>query len=198
MNDRNIDDATAATSTDQSRFPLAGGAPWLNLIATVGRAYSAAPIERLATTADLDEWLVANGLQAPPSNDRDLSVAYDLRAACRTISEAIVSATTPPSAAIRTIASDARHVSFTAYPQGARWDTARDALGSVALTALLSLTGPERAMLAQCHDPECGWVFLDPSGRRHWCPSRSCGTRTRVRQHRARSKIEPTAASGTQ
>ena len=64
--------------------------------------------------------------------------------------------------------------------------TVTDALGALTLTALLDLAGPQRAHLTRCQDGDCGWVFLDTTGRRHWCSTR-CGTRARVRAHRART-----------
>jgi len=36
--------------------------------------------------------------------------------------------------------------------------------------------------------PRCGWVFLDPSGRRKWCAMKWCGNRDKVQQHALRLK----------
>jgi hypothetical protein len=41
--------------------------------------------------------------------------------------------------------------------------------------------------------PRCGWVFLDPSGRRKWCSMKWCGNRDKVQQHALRVRA---ASSG--
>jgi hypothetical protein len=66
-------------------------------------------------------------------------------------------------------------------------DTA-EALARIARQALEQLTGPERHQLVSCAEHDCRWVFLDPTGRRRWCPSPSCASRGRVRALRARRK----------
>lgn len=61
-----------------------------------------------------------------------------------------------------------------------------EALARIARQALEQLTGPERHQLVSCAEHDCRWVFLDPTGRRRWCPSPSCASRGRVRALRAR------------
>ena len=61
-----------------------------------------------------------------------------------------------------------------------------EALARIARQALEQLTGPERHRLVSCAEHDCRWVFLDPTGRRRWCPSPSCASRGRVRALRAR------------
>ena len=39
-----------------------------------------------------------------------------------------------------------------------------------------------------CADERCGWVFLDPSGRRRWCEMSVCGNRAKVRRYAQRHK----------
>ncbi|MDT7634181.1 MAG: hypothetical protein QOI50_6111, partial [Pseudonocardiales bacterium] len=63
-----------------------------------------------------------------------------------------------------------------------------EALARIARQALEQLTGPERRHLVSCAEHDCRWVFLDPTGRRRWCPSPSCASRGRVRALRARRK----------
>lgn len=36
--------------------------------------------------------------------------------------------------------------------------------------------------------PRCGWVYLDPSGRRKWCSMKWCGNREKVHQYAMRAK----------
>lgn len=53
----------------------------------------------------------------------------------------------------------------------------------VAATDLL--TSDASALVRQCEDEGCGWLFLDRSnaGRRRWCSMADCGNRNKARQH---------------
>jgi predicted RNA-binding Zn ribbon-like protein len=66
--------------------------------------------------------------------------------------------------------------------------TTDEALARIARQALEQLTGVERDQLVSCAEQDCRWVFLDPTGRRRWCPSPACASRGRVRALRARRK----------
>lgn len=46
---------------------------------------------------------------------------------------------------------------------------------------------PRRA-IRTCADPACGWLFLDPSGRRRWCEMAVCGNRAKARRYAERHK----------
>jgi CGNR zinc finger protein/putative stress-induced transcription regulator len=37
-----------------------------------------------------------------------------------------------------------------------------------------------------CPGRRCGWLFLDPRGRRRWCTMATCGNREKARRHAAR------------
>jgi len=50
------------------------------------------------------------------------------------------------------------------------------------------LTSGELDRVKACPGDECGWVFLDRSGRRRWCSMDSCGNRAKVRAHAARHR----------
>lgn len=177
-----------AVRTD-TRFRLDGGAPWLNLSATIGRAYSSAPQERLVDPSDLDAWLTAIGLAAPAATRDDLDTAHRLRADCRELSEALIRSDPVAPELLRRFTDTAGRSSCTVTNRGiVCWAEVADALGAVAASALPWISGPERMMLTQCQDPECAWVFLDPTRRRRWCSSVTCGTRSRVRAHRARNR----------
>jgi predicted RNA-binding Zn ribbon-like protein len=39
-----------------------------------------------------------------------------------------------------------------------------------------------------CPGEDCGWLFMDRSGRRRWCSMSSCGNRAKVRAHAARQR----------
>jgi predicted RNA-binding Zn ribbon-like protein len=60
----------------------------------------------------------------------------------------------------------------------------------MSLQAFDLITGTDLSLLGQCHDAECGWVFLDTSPRhnRRWCVSADCGNRNRVRGFYERSR----------
>lgn len=61
-------------------------------------------------------------------------------------------------------------------------------LRSVALSAVDLLGRPERETVRACPGDGCGWLFLDPRGRRVWCSMAACGNRAKVRAHAARHK----------
>jgi predicted RNA-binding Zn ribbon-like protein len=39
-----------------------------------------------------------------------------------------------------------------------------------------------------CADDRCGWLFLDPSGRRRWCEMSVCGNRAKARRYAQRHR----------
>jgi len=47
---------------------------------------------------------------------------------------------------------------------------------------------PSRA-IRPCTNKQCGFVFLDPSGRRRWCEMAVCGNRAKVRRYAQRHRI---------
>jgi predicted RNA-binding Zn ribbon-like protein len=61
-------------------------------------------------------------------------------------------------------------------------------LHAVALAAADLLARPERASVHACPGSGCGWLFLDPRGRRVWCSMAACGNRAKVRAHAARHR----------
>ncbi|MFI7024227.1 CGNR zinc finger domain-containing protein [Micromonospora sp. NPDC049900] len=48
------------------------------------------------------------------------------------------------------------------------------------------LTTPARTVVRACPADDCGWLFLDPRGRRRWCSMATCGNRAKVRAYAAR------------
>ena len=57
---------------------------------------------------------------------------------------------------------------------------------SLAAHDLLTQHGP--AEVGRCMSEACGWVFLDPSHRRHWCVMAVCGNRAKVKRHAERRR----------
>jgi predicted RNA-binding Zn ribbon-like protein len=39
-----------------------------------------------------------------------------------------------------------------------------------------------------CMGSDCGWLFLDPIGRRRWCTMEVCGNRAKARRHAQRTR----------
>ena len=57
---------------------------------------------------------------------------------------------------------------------------------ALALHSLIE-TYPSQA-IRPCADERCGWLFLDPSGRRRWCEMSVCGNRAKVRRYAQRHR----------
>jgi predicted RNA-binding Zn ribbon-like protein len=50
------------------------------------------------------------------------------------------------------------------------------------------LWSPERMRVDRCPGDDCGWLFINHSGRRKWCDMTSCGNRAKVRAYNERHK----------
>jgi predicted RNA-binding Zn ribbon-like protein len=57
------------------------------------------------------------------------------------------------------------------------------------------LTGPDRGAVHACPGIECGWLFLDPRGRRKWCIMAVCGNRAKARAYAERRAGHAPAAT---
>ena len=57
---------------------------------------------------------------------------------------------------------------------------------AAALTASDLLTSPERARVTRCPGTDCGWAFVNDSGRRRWCQMAVCGNRAKAKAFSAR------------
>ena len=165
------------------------GATWLDLVATVNRAYGPAPQERLTSADRLGAWLASRDLRpATEPADDDLARACELREALRGLALAAVRGEPWPEGdvdVVNDVLADDRPVSLgtgALRPPA----TPREALARIARQAADHLAGPAASGLRTCADAECGLLFLDPGGRRRWCSAEVCGVRHRVRAHRAR------------
>jgi predicted RNA-binding Zn ribbon-like protein len=59
---------------------------------------------------------------------------------------------------------------------------------AVAWDAVRLLEDPERlARVTRCPGRNCGWLFLNSSGRRRWCSMSACGSREKMRRAYARA-----------
>jgi predicted RNA-binding Zn ribbon-like protein len=74
-----------------------------------------------------------------------------------------------------------------------RWEVAPAAdlsapLAAAAWSAGELLTSPALRRVRACAGPGCGWLFLDPTGRRRWCVMATCGNREKARRFAAKHK----------
>ena len=53
------------------------------------------------------------------------------------------------------------------------------------------LTSDDARHVGRCAGDGCGWLFLDPRGRRRWCTMAVCGNRAKVRRHAERHRPAP-------
>ena len=67
----------------------------------------------------------------------------------------------------------------------------------VALAAYDVLAAGDVAHVGRCAGHGCGWLFLDPTHRRHWCVMAICGNRAKARAFAARRRAERHGATLT-
>jgi len=72
-----------------------------------------------------------------------------------------------------------------------RWEIAPAAelsapLAAAAWSAGELLTSPALGRVRACPGTGCGWLFLDPTGRRRWCIMAACGNREKARRFAAK------------
>lgn len=171
-----------------------GGTPWLDFLTTQGHPFSAAPAERIPTPARFEEFLSHVGLLPAPGavTERDLLTARRVRDALRSVALSVLDGKGPDHAALATVEGVAGHasgpLSFEIRPRLTRNPprTVDEALGRLARAALEDLTGPRAAEIHACAEPICRKLYLDPSGRKKFCSTSTCGNRARVRAHRER------------
>ena len=77
-------------------------------------------------------------------------------------------------------------------PDGGTWRSAgpRLPLHRAALAAADVLATGDVAHVGQCAGHGCGWLFFDPSHRRHWCIMAICGNRAKARAFAERRRAE--------
>ncbi|RGC69376.1 CGNR zinc finger [Micromonospora sp. MW-13] len=135
-------------------------------------------VRRLRTTARRE----------PEAAERSLAATRSFRARLRTLlldpGDAV---------AFGAVAAQARRAAaaarLTAGPDGvASWTLAPDnpldlPLLACARAAADLLCTPARAHVRACPGTDCGWLFLDPRGRRRWCTMAICGNRAKVRAY---------------
>ncbi|MEV0396142.1 CGNR zinc finger domain-containing protein [Polymorphospora rubra] len=133
------------------------------------------------------------GHREPAAADRTVDDARRLRSALHD-----VLLDPADDAAFRHVAAQAEraaaHTVLANGPDGiARWTLPADA--GLALPVLAAaragadlLTSPDRTRVRACPGEMCGWLFLDPRGRRRWCSMAVCGNRAKVRAYASRRR----------
>jgi predicted RNA-binding Zn ribbon-like protein len=193
---------------DDLELPLTSGEPWwywlgarpsLDLVNTRRERWRR-QVETLVTPADLSRWLLGAGLTDRPMRvARDeLEEARELREAIDACVRAVVAGDPPPRSAVALV--DDWLVLAGGRPQlrvvggsavlgeRAAADSARRALGMVALDAARMLGTAERDRIRICASDTCSARFYDrsPAGARRWCSMRTCGNAAKARRHRER------------
>ncbi|HEV3478916.1 MAG TPA: ABATE domain-containing protein [Gaiellaceae bacterium] len=126
----------------------------------------------------------------PADASRALSRALRLRdalyAACTDAADA---------EACDAVAAEARRATAAAVlVRGSGWSV-RESAGldlptlELARAAGALLTSPEVDTVGRCPGHHCGWLFLDPRGRRRWCTMAVCGNRAKARRHALRTRV---------
>ena len=171
---------------------------WLELVGTRSETQSGAHVEKLPNVEALIEWLDEHDLKTEvEATPADLASVRHVRNALRELTVARVQGRAAHPQAIDTVnavitraAKTARHIVVPDPIEPGRLrrrvPDVDAALNLIVEETVDALSSERAADLRECEEPGCGEIFVDTSGRRRWCSSLTCGTRARVRAHRAR------------
>jgi predicted RNA-binding Zn ribbon-like protein len=131
------------------------------------------------------------GPRAPKADEEELAAVHDLRRAVHATFAAIAGAHAPPRVALAVLTGT--HAAAVAAAHLAGRDGAwrldwpardpRRVRFAACLDAIALLADPVRLRrVRQCPGRDCGWLFLDASGRRRWCSMTTCGSREKMRR----------------
>jgi predicted RNA-binding Zn ribbon-like protein len=176
-----------------ANVPLMGGHPALDLLNTLERAQTAAPIDLLIDWPAVLDWAPRVGVLEPGEVAALVAGGADEVARLRELREALRAALAGGGfEPLRAAWLDAlAHARFGAGP-ALEPDWPRDAAlvrRRLAAAAFGLLADPDtRARVRTCDGDGCGGAFLDTTrnGSRRYCSTAGCGNRERVRRHRAR------------
>ena len=148
--------------------------------------------EVLNSPDDLRRWGIRLGLgDSKRPSRKELDSALELRDALHHAFAATARGDEPHRADLATIAE--HHAEATSAAQLKARDGAyslawpqsdpRRTRFAVAVDAVALLADTERlARIRHCPGHDCGWLFLDTSGRRRWCSMDTCGSRAKMRR----------------
>jgi len=156
--------------------------------------------EGIGDAGELGRWGRRLGIESGAASVAELERALGLRGALHLTFAAIAHGKAPPAGALERIVADHAEASAAArlvagdgawrldWPAG----ESRRVRFAVVVDAVALLADPERlARVRQCPGRDCGWLFLDVSGRRHWCSMATCGSRAKMRRLYARQRGAP-------
>ena len=188
---------------------LWGGALCIDFVNSVDYDGDDRPLfahEALAAPADLARWArrlgITRGRRLLRVDDEELAAAHRLRASLYAVLGAIARGERPPSAALRHVArehADAVAAARLVAHDGAfalEWgatDPRRVRFAVVADAVALLGDGERVERLRRCPGRDCGWLFVDRSGRRRWCDMGACGSREKMRRMYARQRARGAA-----
>jgi predicted RNA-binding Zn ribbon-like protein len=177
---------------------LWGGALCLDFANSVDWSQDDEPLAATDALAEPDALLrwghrlgVVEGAEAPTITDDEQAAAHDLRRALYDTFAGLARGAAPPPEALEALTRT--HAAAAAAGQlvgGERawkldWpaDDPRRVRFAVTVDALGLLADEQRlARLRRCPGRNCGWLFLDVSGRRRWCSMTTCGSREKMRR----------------
>ena len=146
----------------------------------------------------LDRWGVRLGVAGRPGGAEELELARGLRSALHHIFSALARDEEPDQFSLARLrfayaqavaAGSLVRREDEAFGLDWREDEPRRVRFAVAADAVALLSDPARiARLHRCPGRDCGWVFLDTSGRRRWCSMATCGSREKMRRMYARKR----------
>jgi predicted RNA-binding Zn ribbon-like protein len=153
----------------------------------------------------LERWGARLGVAGKPGGPEELELARGLRTALHHIFSALARGQEPdPFTLSRLRFAYAQAVAAgTLSPRedggfGLSWrdDEPRRVRFAVAADAVALLADPARiGRLHRCPGRDCGWVFLDTSGRRRWCSMATCGSREKMRRMYERKRASARGSS---
>lgn len=133
---------------------------------------------------------------------RELKAAKALRRAIHHTFAAIAAGNAPDAAAVTQLASDYHQAAAASHltQRDGRWQLdwpagdARRVRFAAAASAIDLLRDHARlSRVRMCPGSNCGWLFLDTSGRRQWCSMEVCGSRAKMRRLYQRQHQSPPA-----
>lgn len=161
----------------------------------------------LTAPEHLATWGVRLGIATPgvalPITGRELSAARAVRRAIHGVFAAIAGGSAPDADALARLARDYREAVAASHltDRDGRWrldwpeaDPRRVRFAAAASAIDLLRDQPRLSRIRICPGNNCGWLFLDGSGRRQWCSMEVCGSRAKMRrlyqrQRRSRSAV---------
>ncbi len=150
----------------------------------------------------LERWGARMGVAGRPGGPEELELARGLRSALHAIFSALANDQAPDQFSLARLRfAYAQAVAAGSLVRqadggfGLQWslEETRRVRFAVAADAVALLADPARlARLHRCPGRDCGWVFLNTSGRRRWCSMETCGSREKMRRMYARKRAAAT------